>query len=171
MKSWTKGTPNRKSTLALVRAVLAIFAITTIGGLRAGAADSVADQISSAANKAEEAVKDAGQTAQEKAEQLWRRIDEKRLKNRTPDQVVAWVIIGLLVAGLIQRFSKLNWFATLLLGLAGSFVGGIAQNLIHLDLGWGPVLISYEELLASVIGGLLVIILARLLASRKAPKQ
>jgi uncharacterized membrane protein YeaQ/YmgE (transglycosylase-associated protein family) len=71
--------------------------------------------------------------------------------------------MGLLVGGLIQKFSKRDWRVTLLLGLVGAFIGGIAANLFQLNLQLGPVLIRYEELLASLVGGILIVLAARLL--------
>src|SRR5688572_23045792 len=57
--------------------------------MMAAVADTVED--------AKEAVRDAGRSAEKTLENLWRSIDEQRLKNRTPDQIVAWVIMGVLV--------------------------------------------------------------------------
>src|SRR4051812_4035909 len=115
----------RRGILALGMALI-VFGFTPGTIISARAADSVSDHISKAASKVADAVKDAGESARNGLEKFWNRIDEKRIKNRTPDQIVAWVIMGLLVGGLIQRFSNLNWFATLLLGLTGAFIGGIA---------------------------------------------
>lgn len=124
------------------------------------------DKVSSVTADAEKTLQDTGQRAKVGWKELWRRIDEKRLKNRTPDQLVSWAIMGLLVGGLIHQFSKLKRTATVLLGLAGAFIGGIAENIAQLKVGIGPVLISYEELLASLLGGVLILLVARWFASR-----
>jgi uncharacterized membrane protein YeaQ/YmgE (transglycosylase-associated protein family) len=149
----------------------AIIAACLIGALPVRAADSVSAQVGAVTSEAQKEVQNASHAAETKAQELWRRIDEQRLKHRTPDQIVAWVIMGLLVGGLIHQFSKLNKVATFLLGLAGAFVGGIIANVAQLDLGLGPVLIRYEELLASLVGGLLIVFAARLLASRRPEKK
>ena len=135
------------------------------------AAAAAAGPIGVVTSETEKIAKEASQAAGTKLEEVWRKIDERRLKNRTPDEIVAWVLIGLLVTMLIHQFSKLNKVATLLLGLGGAFVGGIVGNLLGFDIGMGPVLIRYEELLASVAGGILIIIAARCLAAKREPKE
>jgi uncharacterized membrane protein YeaQ/YmgE (transglycosylase-associated protein family) len=154
---------------ALLFGVALVCMATT--SVQTNAAASEADQVSASVDKAGQAVQDAGQTAKKEMDNFWRQVDEKRLKNRTPDEVAAWAVMGILVGVVILRFSKLNWFVTILLGLAGAFVGGILENLIKLDFGMGPVLIRYEELLASVVGGVLIILAGRMLAARRAPNK
>jgi len=109
------------------------------------------------------------QTTLNQIESLWKRIDEKRLKNRTPDELVAWALMGLLVGGLVYRFSNLNQLTTILLGLIGAFIGGILANVLQLDLGMGPVLIRYEDLLCSLIGGLALFFVWKWFKGRMAP--
>lgn len=154
--------------MALATAVVGACLCVALPGR---AAESVSDQVGAVASDAEKEVQKASNAAETKIQELWKRIDEKRLKNRTPDQIVAWVIMGLLVGGLIHQFSKLNKVATLLLGLTGAFIGGIVANVAQLDMGLGPVLIRYEELLASLLGGLLIVMAARLLGARRAMKK
>jgi uncharacterized membrane protein YeaQ/YmgE (transglycosylase-associated protein family) len=149
--------------LGLFRSIGVIPVETTVA--------ATTDEVKAATEKASEAVQDAGEAAQDKLDQFWRRVDEKRLKNRTPDQIAAWIIMGFLTGGLIYRFSKLKWYMATFLGLAGAFVGGIAANLIHLDLGLAPILIRYEELFASFAGGIVILIIARWTASRRADKK
>ncbi len=106
-------------------------------------------------------IQETGQAAVTKIQTLWQRIDERRLKNRTPDQIVAWVIMGLLVGGLLYRFGKRNLVASVLLGLVGAFIGGILANVLQINLGLGPVLITYEELLFTLLGGFLMLCASR----------
>src|SRR5262249_45600612 len=110
------------------------------------------------------------QTTLDNIELLWKRIDEKRLKNRTPDELVAWALMGLLVGGFLYRFSRLSQSATVLVGLVGAFVGGIVANVLQLNLGLGPVLIRYEELLCSLLGGLVLFFALKWFSSRKLSK-
>jgi uncharacterized membrane protein YeaQ/YmgE (transglycosylase-associated protein family) len=117
---------------------------------------------------ASESVQDAGRSAVDSIKGLWSRIDDSRLKNRTRDEIVAWVIMGVL-AGLVAgsfTSSGAGIVGRLLLGLAGAFLGGMAVHIARIDLGWGPVLIRYEELLFSLVGAVLLIVVARLIRSR-----
>jgi uncharacterized membrane protein YeaQ/YmgE (transglycosylase-associated protein family) len=150
--------------LAFATALLAVWFFNPV---TVRAAESVGTKVDAVAAGAEKKVNEAGQAAESKLAELWRRIDERRLMNRTPDQLVAWVIMGLLVGGLIRQFSKYSQLTALLLGLAGSFLGGIIANLTQVDLGLGPVLIRYEDLLASLVGGLVFLIAVRVRAARK----
>jgi hypothetical protein len=143
---------------------LAVSCLTALEPLQA--AETVSDQASEAQKK----IAEAGQAATAGVAEIWRRIDERRLMNRTPDQLVAWVIMGLLAAGLIRPFSKFKAPAILGLGLAGAFLGGIVANVTRVDLGLGPVLIRYEDLLASLVGAALLMIAAWWLRSRKPPQ-
>jgi uncharacterized membrane protein YeaQ/YmgE (transglycosylase-associated protein family) len=146
--------------------------VATLGSLwPASAAETVTEKVSVAAAEAKVAVQETSQAAQSKMQELWRRIDDARLKNRTPDQLAGWIIMGLLVGGLISKFTRLSQLTTLLLGLVGAFIGGIIANVIQLDLGMGPVLIRYEELFASLLGGVAILILARALLARKPEKK
>jgi uncharacterized membrane protein YeaQ/YmgE (transglycosylase-associated protein family) len=116
------------------------------------------------------AVAQAGRSTADQAEQLWQRVDAARLKNRTPDEVVAWVIMGVLVGALAGMMTNLKptglgKLGRLMLGLAGAFLGGIAVRVTGLDFGWGPVLIRYEELAFSLLGAILIIVLARFIRS------
>jgi uncharacterized membrane protein YeaQ/YmgE (transglycosylase-associated protein family) len=131
---------------------------------------STAQRVGTAATEATQAIQDTSQAAMNNIELLWQRIDEKRLKNRTPDELVAWALMGLLVGGLIYRITKLGQGATVLLGLAGAFLGGIVANILQLNLGLGPVLIRYEDLICSFIGGFVLLYAWYWFKKRSAPK-
>jgi uncharacterized membrane protein YeaQ/YmgE (transglycosylase-associated protein family) len=125
------------------------------------------------------AVEKAGKDAVDSAKDIWQRIDAGRLKNRTRDELVAWVIMGVLVgavAGMMTSLKPTGFgrVARLTLGLAGAFLGGIVIHLRNFDFGWGPVLIRYEELFFSFVGAVLLIVVGKILSSRmkkKAPDQ
>ena len=136
-----------------------------------GASSSPGQQLSSAADDVKQKLSDAGKTARNKIEELWRKIDEQRLSHRTRDEIVAWVIMGLLVGAVLQVFSGLKRPATVVFGLAGAFLGGIIAHLTQLDLGLGPVLIRYEDLLLSLGGGLVLVLLMRAFMKKKQPKE
>jgi uncharacterized membrane protein YeaQ/YmgE (transglycosylase-associated protein family) len=132
-------------------------------------AAEVVQEPSTAAGKAETA-------AAEEAKTLWQHIDAARLKNRTPDEIVAWVIMGVLVgavAGMLSRLkpSGMGALGRLVLGLVGAFLGGIAVQVFKVDFGWGPVLIRYEELFFSLLGGMAILLVWKLLGSRMKKKD
>ena len=127
--------------------------------------------VTDAVEDAKNAVGDAGRTAGKALENLWNSIDQQRLKNRTPDQIIAWLIMGVLVgavAGMATSLKTSGWgkVGRLLLGLAGAFLGGIVVQATRIDFGWGPVLIRYEELLFAFLGALLLVVIGRLVRSR-----
>ena len=140
------------------------------------AADGVVDQTKATVEEMTHAVKDAGRSAADSFKSLWSRVDESRLTNRTRDEIVAWVIMGMLVGAVAGIFTSLNTsvagrFGRLMLGLAGAFVGGTVVHVARLDFGWGPVLVRYEELLFSVVGAVFLIIVARLIRSSATKKS
>jgi uncharacterized membrane protein YeaQ/YmgE (transglycosylase-associated protein family) len=65
---------------------------------------------------------------------------------------------------------RVNRVGALALGLGGSLIGGMVVHVAKIDLGLGPVLIRYEDLLFSMAGSLLVVFAIRLLMKRKTPK-
>ena len=132
---------------------------------------SVRKQITTAAKDTQKAIEDAGQAAVSNMESLWQRIDEQRLKNRTRDELVAWVLMGLLVGGLLFRLGRLKPLTALLLGLIGAFIGGIAAHVGKINLGLGPVLIRYEDLLCSLLGGVSILLVARWFTSKRQPTK
>lgn len=146
---------------------LALAALGLAVGERPQAATNLRNPGAAAASVAQGRILPAAPIAAINADELWRRIDEQRLVNRTPDQIVAWVIMGLLAAGLLRRFTKLKEAAALPIGLVGAFLGGIVVNVTGLNLGLGPVLIRYEDLLVSLVGALLILLAARWFAARR----
>jgi len=148
-----------------------IFGCLT-GGPALGADEpGLATKTKEAVQETTAAMDQAGRSAVDQAGQLWQRIDAARLKNRTPDEIVAWVIIGVLVGALAGMMTSLKptglgKLGRLLLGLAGSFLGGIVVRLARLDFGWGPVLIRYEELFVALLGAILLVVLGKFVRSR-----
>ena len=158
----------------------AILLTGLVGPLRfAAEAAGTTEKAKEVARETAVAVEGAGVAAADAAKGLWQRIDEARLKNRTPDEVVAWVIMGLLVgavAGMMTtaKPTGLGKLGRLALGLAGAFLGGIVVRVGRFDFGWGPVLIRYEELFFSLVGAILIVAAGRIIRSRvkrKAPPQ
>lgn len=136
---------------------------------------SLTDSVEKAAKDATKSVEEAGKTAADKIEQLWHSIEGQRIKNRTRDEIVAWVIMGILVGGLAGTFSAygasgMGRFINLVFGLIGAFIGGVLAAMTQLDFGWGPVLIRYEELLLSFVGAAVIVLLARWMRNRSGKK-
>jgi uncharacterized membrane protein YeaQ/YmgE (transglycosylase-associated protein family) len=131
--------------------------------------------VTEATKEAKDSVVNAGRTVGGKFAQLWSRLDENRLKNRSRDEIVAWVLMGVLIgagAGLFTSFksSGAGKVGRLLVGLAGALIGGMVVRVAQLDFGWGPVLIRYEELLFSLLGAVLLIVLVRFIGARTVKK-
>jgi uncharacterized membrane protein YeaQ/YmgE (transglycosylase-associated protein family) len=162
---------SQRYALPTVGSLLVLLASLT-GGTALGADDpGLVTKTKEAAQETTTAVEKAGRAAADQAGRFWQSIDAARLKNRTPDEIVAWVIMGTLVAGLAGMMTSLKptgmgKLGRLALGLAGAALGGIAVRVAKLDFGWGPVLIRYEELLVSLIGAVILIVVARIVRSR-----
>ncbi|HXJ58082.1 MAG TPA: hypothetical protein VNU68_15615 [Verrucomicrobiae bacterium] len=171
--------PNLPALLSSIRQSLLLISLCAIllaPPKALAAAEGLADRSKAAATDVKEAVTDAGRAVANKAEDLWKRLDDARLKNRTPDQIVAWVIMGVLVGALAGLFTSpgttgFGKLGRLLLGLAGAFLGGVAGQFLHIDLGMGPVLIRYEELLFAFGGAVLLVGVSRIIRSRAKKKS
>jgi uncharacterized membrane protein YeaQ/YmgE (transglycosylase-associated protein family) len=128
--------------------------------------------VEAAAASTKTTLQEASTAAVNKIDAIWRRVDERRLKNRTRDEIIAWIIIGLLVGNVVGMFSAarctlLQRLGTVAVGLIGAFAGGIIAHVCQLDFGMGPVLIRYEDLVVSIIGGLVLITGVRLFVAQK----
>ena len=133
------------------------------------------EKATAAAKDAKASVEEAGRSAAHSLENLWSRVDESRLKNRTRDEIVAWGIMGVLVGAVAGMFTSLKTsglgkVGRLLLGLAGALLGGMVVHVAEINFDWGPVLIRYEELLFSLAGAVLLVVLGRFIRS-KSKKQ
>lgn len=134
------------------------------------AAKETQKQVEAAAADAKEAVEDTSRTAVNKIEEVWRRIDEKRLKNRTADELAAWAIMGILAGSLAGLFRGVRTpgqqLGDIALGLVGALLAGFVVNVAQLDLKLGPVMIRYEDLLFSLGGAMILMFGYRMLVSR-----
>lgn len=77
-------------------------------------------------------------------------------------QIVWWIVLGLIV-GALARFilpgkDPMGWFATSLLGIAGSIVGGLISSVL-----WGAADGRFHPagLLLSLIGAILLLLVWR----------
>jgi uncharacterized membrane protein YeaQ/YmgE (transglycosylase-associated protein family) len=83
-------------------------------------------------------------------------------------EIIVWLIIGALagtVAGRLVTFSQRGfgvWINTGV-GMLGALVGGVLFRLLHIDLGLGDIKVTFEDLIAALVGSLLCIIVWRLI--------
>lgn len=130
------------------------------------AAESLNEKVTSAAAGAKQSIDEAGKAAANELDKLW----GQTVRNRTPDEVVAWVIMGLLVGGVLAQFMKVKRGVAFFLGLVGAILGGIVVHVTKVNLGLGPVLIRFEDLLFSLVGSVLLVVAIRLVTKPKQPK-
>ena len=160
--------PFRRDLLSAGAALVVI--LTCLTGRPAAGADAA-----ELGEKTKAAVEDAGRSVADGAGKLLDRFDEARLKHRSRDEVIAWVIMGLLVAAAAGMMTPLRptGFGNLgriLLGLGGAFLGGMVVRVARLDFNWGSAVIRYEELLASLVGAILLFVIFRLVRPRSVKK-
>ena len=97
---------------------------------------------------------------------LQTRISENNPLNRTRDENVAFVLMGVLVGSAAGMFSKircsgLGMAGRLGLGLGGAFIGGMVVRVAQINFGWGTVTMGYEELLFSLLGAVFIVAISR----------
>ena len=78
------------------------------------------------------------------------------------DQVIVWIVVGLIggsLAGLLITWEKqgFGWGRNLGLGLAGALVGGFLFRLLGLFPGLDTIAISLGDIVAAVVGSLIVL--------------
>lgn len=78
------------------------------------------------------------------------------------DQVIVWVVVGLIggsLAGRLITWEKqgFGWGRNLILGLAGALVGGFLFRLLNVFAALDKFSISLRDIVAAVIGSLIVL--------------
>lgn len=127
---------------------------------------SLAQDTTSTTQKSKEAVSQSTKAVTDGVATLQTRISDNRLVNRTRDENVAFVLMGVLVASVAGMFSKVGCTALgiagrLALGLGGAFIGGMVVRIAEIDFEWGTISIGYEELLFSLLGAVLIVAVSR----------
>jgi uncharacterized membrane protein YeaQ/YmgE (transglycosylase-associated protein family) len=79
------------------------------------------------------------------------------------DQIVVWIVVGLLggsLAGLITTWDRKGFglLRNLAVGLAGALIGGFIFRMLGLLPGLDKFAISLRDVVAAVVGSLLVLI-------------
>lgn len=108
----------------------------------------------------------ASRKSSEAVSTLQSRISDNSPLNRTRDENVAFVLMGVLVGSAAGMFSKvgctgLGMAGRLGLGLGGAFIGGMVVRVAQINFGWGTVTMGYEELLFSFLGAVFIVAVSR----------
>jgi uncharacterized membrane protein YeaQ/YmgE (transglycosylase-associated protein family) len=88
-------------------------------------------------------------------------------------EVVNWVVVGVIAGQLVGflvtgKREGMGWYKNLLAGLTGGVVGGfLFTKLIDLDFGMSEYKITLQQIVAAILGTLLVLLALKLLRSRK----
>lgn len=82
--------------------------------------------------------------------------------NLTFGQILVWVIIGALAGSLVGFLVKgrrkgFGLVGNLLVGLLGAVIGGVLFDVLDIDLGLGAITFTGEDLVAAIVGSLLVL--------------
>ncbi len=89
-------------------------------------------------------------------------------------EIINWLIVGGIAGGFVGmiltgRKQGYGWYKNLALGLLGGLIGGILFiKLIDLDFGMSKIRITLQELVAAVLGTLIVWLILKL--TKKKPK-
>ena len=86
----------------------------------------------------------------------------------TLDQIIVWVIIGILagsLAGMLVKRTKKGFgiWSNLLIGLVGALIGGFLFDLFNINLGLGSIAITFEDLIAALVGSLIYLVILALI--------
>ncbi len=82
--------------------------------------------------------------------------------NVTMEQMIVWLIIGSIagfIVGLILKRRKkgFGFFSNLIIGLAGGVIGGFVFDFFNIRLGFGKIVLSYDDLIAAVAGAFILL--------------
>ena len=89
--------------------------------------------------------------------------------------IIVWVIVGILAGQLVGwlltgKREGFGWFKNLAAGLVGGIVGGfLFVKLLDLDFGMSKISISLQDIVAAVLGALLVLLVLNIVRGKKKP--
>ena len=91
-------------------------------------------------------------------------------------KIVVWLIVGAIagtIAGRLVTFSKEGFgrWMNLGVGMLGAVVGGFLFGLLNIDLGFGEIRITFEDLISAFAGSLLCIVAWWLIRKSTARKK
>jgi uncharacterized membrane protein YeaQ/YmgE (transglycosylase-associated protein family) len=92
--------------------------------------------------------------------------------NITIDQLIVWLLVGALagsVVGMLVKRTKKGFghIINLGIGLVGALIGGFLFDLFNLDLGLGQIAISFEDIVAALIGSLIFLLIVFLVRKKQ----
>jgi uncharacterized membrane protein YeaQ/YmgE (transglycosylase-associated protein family) len=92
--------------------------------------------------------------------------------NITIDQLIVWLLVGALagsVVGMLVKRTKKGFghIINLGIGLVGALIGGFLFDLFNLDLGLGQIAISFEDIVAALIGSLIFLLIVFLIRKKQ----
>src|SRR5260221_5419707 len=92
-------------------------------------------------------------------------------------QIIVWIIVGGFAGTLAGRAvtlkkEGLGRWTNLLIGMAGAVIGGELFRLFRIDFGLGELKVTFEDLIAALLGSLLLIFAWRIIpqSTAKGPK-
>lgn len=83
-----------------------------------------------------------------------------------PEQVITWLIIGLIagfLASVLVRGRRLNTLSSIIIGLVGAVVGGLLFSLLGIQVSptlAGGITLRYIDIIIAFIGAVIVLVLA-----------
>lgn len=83
-----------------------------------------------------------------------------------PEQVVTWLIIGLIagfLASVLVRGRRLSTLSSIIIGLVGAVVGGLIFSLLGIQVSpalAGGITLRYIDIIIAFIGAVIVLVLA-----------
>ena len=90
------------------------------------------------------------------------------------DQLAVWIVVGLIGGGLAGRM--ITWerggfglFRNLVLGLAGAVIGGLLFRLFDIVPALDKVAVSLRDIVAAVVGSLIVLTILWLMRRARSP--
>lgn len=87
-------------------------------------------------------------------------------------EIINWLVVGLIAGGFVGMLltgkkAGYGWFKNLGMGLAGGLIGGfLFVKLIKLDFGMSEIGITLQELVAAILGTLLVLLAFKLFGKK-----
>ena len=87
-------------------------------------------------------------------------------------EIVNWIVVGLIAGGFVGMLltgkrAGYGWFKNLGMGLAGGLIGGfLFIKLIKLDFGMSEIRITLQDLVAAILGTLIVLLAVKLLGKK-----